>query len=222
MPLWGTPDAGRYLREQDFDVAKMIPVAPTNDSLQTKVDLEVVRQVQERRRPEQVALARYFAHDTVFQYGDIIGPWITADKLPVTAAFFDQIHEDRYAISSQGKRVWNRPRPPLLDSNIHVCVPLPKSGSYPSGHSTQAFVWAGLLAEIFPEHRAELRDRAALVAWSRIIGGVHYPSDIVSGRMLGDQLVKEFLKVPDLQKDLTAVREEVAQFETEALAEAVN
>ncbi|MEJ1974046.1 MAG: phosphatase PAP2 family protein [Lacunisphaera sp.] len=210
--LNAAPEAGRYLRTQDFDATKVIPVAPAADSLATLADLETVYQVQLRRTPEQVTLANYFAADTVFQYDAVIGPWFTAANLPRTAEIFLQIAADRSAISSAGKAVWNRPRPPLLDPRIHACAPLPKSGSYPSGHSTQAFLWAGLLAEVFPERRAALRERAELVAWSRVVAGVHYPTDIAAGRVLGDRLVREFLQVPALHAALEEIRAEVAPF----------
>lgn len=209
VALGGYPEPGKYLRTTDLDVTKVIPAAPADDSLATAADLETVHQVQKRRTPEMIALAGYFAEDTVFQYDAVIGPWFTAENLPRTAAFFLQIDSDRYAISSKGKQVWQRPRPPLLDARIKPCVHLPKSGSYPSGHSTQAFLWAGLLAEVFPEHRAALRERAELVAWSRVIGGVHYPTDITAGRMLGDRLAVEFLKRPAVRQALLEVREEM-------------
>jgi len=212
-------EAGRYLRVSDFDATTVIPKAPADNSLATQADIETVYQVQLRRTPEQIAMANYFAEDTVFQYDAVIGLWFTAANLPRTAEFFRQIHDDRYAISSAGKKVWNRPRPPLLDKRIHACVPLPRSGSYPSGHSTQAFLWAGLLAEVFPQHRAALRERAELVAWSRIIGGVHYPTDITAGRILGDRLVAEFLKNPAVREALDVVRAEVAAVATKATAD---
>jgi len=210
--LSAAPEAGRYLATRDFDATKAIPAAPAADSLATLADVETVYQVQQRRTPEQIALANYFAEDSVFQYDAVIGVWFTAENLPHTAKIFEQVDADRFAISSAGKAVWNRPRPPLLDPRIHACAPLPKSGSYPSGHATQAFLWAGLLAEIFPEKRAALRERAELVAWSRVVAGVHYPTDIAAGRLLGDRLVGEFLKVAALRDALAVVRAEVAPF----------
>jgi acid phosphatase (class A) len=190
----------------------MIPPAPADDSLTTLADLETVYQVQQRRTPEQVTVARYFVRDNVFQYDAVLGPWFNAKNLPQTAEFFEQVQKDRSAISGEGKRIWSRLRPPQRDPRIHACIELPTNASYPSGHSTQAFVWAGLLAEIFPEQRTALLERAQLVAWSRVIGGVHYPSDIVAGRMLGEKLAHDFLQLPDVRKALKRIQAEAAPF----------
>jgi acid phosphatase (class A) len=201
-------EAGRYLRAADINVTSLIPPAPTADSLTTAADLVTVLEVQKRRTPEQIAMATYFVHDSVFQYEVVLGSWFKAENLPMAAAFFAQIQADRFAISSKGKEVWQRPRPPLLDSHVHACIELPKSGAYPSGHTTMAFVWAGLLGELFPDKREALRERAELVAWSRVIGGVHYPTDITAGRILGDELARKFLEVPAVREAMAEVKAE--------------
>lgn len=211
-------EPGLYLRAEDVDVTALIPPAPAGDSLTTAADLEVVYQLQQRRTPEQLALASLYVADSVFNFQPIIGPWFTAANLPFTDEFFRQIYADRFAITTRGKKVWQRPRPPLLDPRIHAAIDLPSSGAYPSGHATQTFLWIGLLSEIFPEHRAALRARAELVAWSRVVGGVHYPSDIVAGRMLGDKLVDEFLRVPAVRGALERVKAEVRVASRKSLA----
>ncbi|HVZ64505.1 MAG TPA: phosphatase PAP2 family protein [Lacunisphaera sp.] len=205
-------EAGRYLRAADYDVATIIPAAPAVDSLATMADIETVYQVQQRRTPEQAAVAAYFAVDDIFQYDAVLGSWFSARNLPETAAFFAQVEADRFAISSQGKKLWSRPRPPLLDARIRPCIELPVSGSYPSGHATQAYLWSGLLSEIFPEKRPALNERAQLVAWSRIVAGVHYPTDIAAGRILGERLAHDFLRQPEVQAALARIRAEVAPF----------
>lgn len=201
--------AGHFVRAEDIDVTALIPPAPADDSLTTAADLEVVYQLQQRRTPEQLALGSLYVADSIFNFQPIIGSWFNAANLPFTDQFFRQVQADRFAITSRGKLVWKRPRPPLLDPRIQPAIELPSSGAYPSGHATQSFLWIGLLAEVFPEHREALRRRAELVAWSRVVGGVHYPSDIVAGRMLGDRLVGEFLRVPAVREALERVKAEV-------------
>lgn len=57
--------------------------------------------------------------------------------------------------------------------------------SYPSGHTAYGTSCAILLAEVFPEKRAELFARARQYAESRMIVGAHFPSDLEAGRIIG-------------------------------------
>jgi undecaprenyl-diphosphatase len=57
--------------------------------------------------------------------------------------------------------------------------------SFPSGHTAAAFVMATLLAYFFPLLTIVVFPWAFLVGFSRIYLGVHYPSDILAGMILG-------------------------------------
>ncbi len=57
--------------------------------------------------------------------------------------------------------------------------------SYPSGHATFAYATAVLLAAMVPEKAAAIFQRAEDFAENRVIGGVHYPTDIEAGKICG-------------------------------------
>jgi acid phosphatase (class A) len=57
--------------------------------------------------------------------------------------------------------------------------------SYPSGHAAFGFACAALLSAIIPEQRAALYARGRQYAESRVIIGVHFPTDIEQGRVVG-------------------------------------
>lgn len=60
-----------------------------------------------------------------------------------------------------------------------------RSGSFPSGHSNQAYWKAGLLASWLPEVGPQILARASEVGDNRLVMGVHYPLDVIGGRMTG-------------------------------------
>jgi len=64
-------------------------------------------------------------------------------------------------------------------------VRMPKSHSFPSGHSASAFAFAVGVGNVLPWSIPPLTLLAAAVAYSRIHTGVHYPGDVVIGSLSG-------------------------------------
>lgn len=203
---------GFYLKPEAVDLGRALPAPPSRGSVADAADLEAVRQAQAFRTPEQEAWARFVDQDTVWKAGDLLGPWFTAANLPGTARFFWELSVDGHGLSEAAKARHDRPRPSQVDPAIHPCVPLPPNASYPSGHSFQAWMRAEVLADLFPEHQKALRERAHRAAWARILGGVHYPTDDVGGRLLALAFVAELRKLPAYQDALVRCRREMARF----------
>ena len=83
------------------------------------------------------------------------------------------------------RRLFDRDRPPVADPHPEPLVSTPGDPAFPSGHATTSFACAAVLAWLTPLHPVPLFVVAALVAFSRVYVGVHYPLDAVSGAVVG-------------------------------------
>jgi membrane-associated phospholipid phosphatase len=88
------------------------------------------------------------------------------------------------------KPLARRRRPDRLAHEVPIArhVPMPSSRSFPSGHSAAAFAFAGGAGSVAPAVSLPLHALAALVAYSRVHTGVHYPLDALAGSVLGAAL----------------------------------
>ena len=90
------------------------------------------------------------------------------------------------------KPLGRRRRPDRIAQEVPLArqVRMPVSSSFPSGHSAAAFAFATGVARVSPAAATPLRALAALVAYSRVHTGVHYPGDVAAGSFLGIALAE--------------------------------
>ena len=208
----GVP-AANFLSPAEFDLGHLLPAPPAADSPATRAELDRLLQLQAVRTPAEAARCVRIENEDIWLFGaEAAGPWFTAANLPQTAAFFAQVREDFIPLNRAAKALHPRRRPPFADPRIKPCVEFADTGAYPSGHGIQSALWAGLLAEIFPEHAAGFTRRAEETRHYKLLSGVHYPSDLTAGQVVGEALARELLGNPAVQKIINELRAEAAPF----------
>lgn len=83
------------------------------------------------------------------------------------------------------KQTVRRERPPLVEKEIVVRAPQYGGYSFPSNHAANTFAVATFLGACYPAAWFPLTSIAFLAAYSRVYVGVHYPSDVLAGALLG-------------------------------------
>jgi undecaprenyl-diphosphatase len=85
------------------------------------------------------------------------------------------------------KRMYRRTRPDRVGVGVPTQrhVTMPRSTSFPSGHSASAFAFAGGMANAVPGLGIPLHLGSATIAYTRVHSGVHFPGDVIAGSLVG-------------------------------------
>ena len=83
------------------------------------------------------------------------------------------------------KPAFDRVRPYAIDSSIAVIDARPDTSAFPSGHAAMAVAYALAGSRMIPGSAWVWWPLAVVVALSRVYLGVHWPSDVVGGAVVG-------------------------------------
>jgi undecaprenyl-diphosphatase len=91
------------------------------------------------------------------------------------------------------KHVLVRERPFASQPGVEAIAPPLDRYSFPSGHTLHAVCFLTLLANYFPMLALIMLPFGLSVAASRVILGLHYPSDVLAGALIGWSLARASL-----------------------------
>jgi len=119
-------------------------------------------------------------------------------KLDIDRDYLIAINKDVNRIVHHVKFKFNRPRPAQVSDIKPITDKSGYSPSYPSGHSAQATVMAGVLSKIYPELSQDFQKLASQIGVNRVKAGLHYPSDHKAGQALGMDILED---VPSIDSE---------------------
>jgi undecaprenyl-diphosphatase len=152
------------------------------------------------------SLLSFFSEDMKNSFFDVIMPWISRinnhGEVWIVLAIILMINKDikirRLGISvlvalALGEILGNqliknfigRTRPIGDEYNFKFIINLPKSYSFPSGHTGSSFAVFGAFIFSKAKYKYWVLAMAVLIAFSRMYLHVHFPSDILGGILLG-------------------------------------
>ncbi len=192
-----------FINPASYDINSIIPAPPQPGTEQYRIDTGYLKNARATANKEALDKAIAASHDSVFDYSQTLGAWFNSKDLPKTTALFKKITKETDHAIDVAKHCFARTRPIYW---IETGDPQKKNGySYPSGHTTRAFVWADLLANALPDMTKQLHHEARQKAWYRVILGRHYPADVRAAKLYGKFLAEQFLKDPSFQKEWAGV-----------------
>jgi acid phosphatase (class A) len=202
-----------YLTAQDLDLVAILPPPVTNGSDTDREQQAVVLAAQRAASHERIEQAKGDVDESLdTMFGAVLGKALPASSLPATMRLFERIGETEEVVVAPTKKAFQRLRPYLSNPEIKPLVRPSVSGSYPSGHTTHVNVAAIVLSSIVPEKREAIWGRVRDYAWSRVIGGMHYPNDLDGGARAGTAIAVALQSRPEFKADLEAARRELRQY----------
>jgi acid phosphatase (class A) len=201
-------DNSRYI---DADIAAalirpQIPAAPVAESPVQKSDEAELLKWQKTRTAKDCERAQ---SEVVITLKSLYGPpYGTLNEADVErlAGFFDEIRSQAGPVIGKVKDSFSRTRPYEYIAGLEPCVRKEPSKAYPSGHATLAQLYSLILADLYPKDAAKLQARSVEIGKDRILGGVHHPTDIISGRQMGDLVYAEVKKSEKYHKTLAKLK----------------
>lgn len=208
---------GYLQRDQYPDAIRLLPPPPAPGSAAMAADEQAIQQALTLRGTPRWDVAsqdtRLGFPEAANVFSCALGFDVSEDHQPALYRLLRRSLTDAGFSTSAVKKHYRRLRPFVVNEQP-VCSPggarrLTPDAAYPSGHTAAGWTWALILTELAPEKADDILLRGREFGESRVVCNVHWPSDIVAGRMVGSAVVAKLHTNPKFQNDMQTARTEV-------------
>lgn len=171
---------------------KVAVVVPKEDNFIQRFDDRTIENFARHRSPEVTPTMRFLSRNLMYgnigvPAGLLIGGIVTNNRnMRENAGYVASSTAISFGITYLLKKLVGRPRPFVRNLKI-TPVYIPGESSFPSGHTSTSFSTAMALSQAYPKWYviAPAFLWAGGTAYSRMYLGVHYPSDVTGGAIVG-------------------------------------
>ncbi len=203
-------------RDDRVDDTAILPAPPVPGSAADKVDRDTFATTRRLEGTPRWILATSDADrrpvSVLRDFSCALGETVDPSQAPVLMTLLDRSYRDVEKSIKRVKALYHRARP-LAGNEAPVCEPRSKhletSYSFPSGHATQGWATALILADLVPDRATAIMDRGRVYGESRVVCGAHWASDIAASRLAGAALFKALESDPAFRADLDQARQEL-------------
>jgi acid phosphatase (class A) len=183
----------------DETMKTLVPPPPERGSPQDRRDyaeilgwqrLRTAAECQAAQIEVQVSLAHFYGTDE--------GP-LTKEEVAKLNSFFWRLAGETNYVVQNTKKAWDRPRPYQADSRVTPCVEREVTRAYPSGHAAIARVFELALLRLYPSRAEAISRRARELSLHRVMVGMHHPTDIAAGELLGSAIYERISSSKEFQ-----------------------
>jgi len=208
---------GYFSKAQIPSSVIILPQPPAEGSPEWILDQALAEQYLNSKDEKRKEMA---ARDAELEFPEATGAFngvldidITEETTPMVYLILRRTMTDAALSTLQAKEYYQRPRPFMING-APTCTPnsekyLREDGSYPSGHTAIGWTWALILAELFPENADLILVRGREFGISRSVCNVHWHSDVLAGRMMGNAVVTRLHTDEDFLRDMIVAKAEI-------------
>jgi acid phosphatase (class A) len=206
------PPAPYLTAPQMPDLTRILPAPPTRGDARAADDRATFRTTRSiAGTPRWTMATKDVTDDRFTVFACAIGRKLDARSAPALARIFARMGDggmvgrakDRFAV-----------RRPYLDQQGAICEAktphLAGNGDYPSGHTSNGWATALILAELMPDRATQILRRGRQYGESRYICGSHSRSAVEAGFMAGAVLVSRLHADTAFRADMDRARAELA------------